>query len=261
MSSVVSRTTPSRYSKFSVIDLRRPDLVPHPGRGGLLVIQLDQPARRGGILLGRRSAWASAWVTTGCTPIAASRPTKLFEYFLAICGTLTLEGGPIFWVATHRLHHQHSDQPRGSAYAPRQRVLGAHGLDYLRRGASQRHGADVALRARSGEGPVLPLVDDLSLGAADGARLHAARRSADGALVNWAIFLRVVAGPARDLAGQLGDPPVGPPPLRHARTIRGTPGGSRSSRSAKAGTTTTTPTRPRPATAWPGTSSTRPGSS
>src|SRR5262249_34962401 len=28
---------------------------------------------------------------------------KLFEYFLAVCGTLTLEGGPMFWVATHRL--------------------------------------------------------------------------------------------------------------------------------------------------------------
>ncbi|HXE79172.1 MAG TPA: fatty acid desaturase [Vicinamibacterales bacterium] len=34
---------------------------------------------------------------------------KALEYFLAICGTLTLEGGPIFWVATHRLHHQYSD--------------------------------------------------------------------------------------------------------------------------------------------------------
>jgi fatty-acid desaturase len=34
---------------------------------------------------------------------------KWMEYFFAICGTLTLEGGPIFWVATHRLHHQHSD--------------------------------------------------------------------------------------------------------------------------------------------------------
>ena len=29
---------------------------------------------------------------------------KLLEYFFAICGTLTLEGGPIFWVATHRIH-------------------------------------------------------------------------------------------------------------------------------------------------------------
>src|SRR5262252_3445229 len=35
---------------------------------------------------------------------------RLFEYFLAVCGTLTLEGGPIFWVATHRVHHQHSDR-------------------------------------------------------------------------------------------------------------------------------------------------------
>jgi len=33
------------------------------------------------------------------------------EYFLAVCGALTLEGGPIFWVATHRIHHQKSDQP------------------------------------------------------------------------------------------------------------------------------------------------------
>ena len=25
--------------------------------------------------------------------------------------TLTLEGGPVFWVATHRIHHQKSDKP------------------------------------------------------------------------------------------------------------------------------------------------------
>jgi stearoyl-CoA desaturase (delta-9 desaturase) len=33
------------------------------------------------------------------------------EYFLSVCGALTLEGGPIFWVATHRIHHQNSDRP------------------------------------------------------------------------------------------------------------------------------------------------------
>jgi fatty-acid desaturase len=37
------------------------------------------------------------------------KTSKAFEYFLAVCGTMTLEGGPIFWVATHRVHHQHSD--------------------------------------------------------------------------------------------------------------------------------------------------------
>ena len=31
------------------------------------------------------------------------------EYFLTWCATLALEGGPIFWVATHRIHHQKSD--------------------------------------------------------------------------------------------------------------------------------------------------------
>jgi fatty-acid desaturase len=34
---------------------------------------------------------------------------KWMEYCLAVCGTLALEGGPIFWVATHRMHHQNTD--------------------------------------------------------------------------------------------------------------------------------------------------------
>ena len=37
------------------------------------------------------------------------RVPKWLEYFLAFCGTLALEGGPIYWVAAHRCHHQHSD--------------------------------------------------------------------------------------------------------------------------------------------------------
>jgi len=50
---------------------------------------------------------------------------KFFEYFLAVCGTLTLEGGPIFWVATHRIHHQHSDQP-GDPHTPTEGGFWAH---------------------------------------------------------------------------------------------------------------------------------------
>jgi len=50
---------------------------------------------------------------------------KPFEYFLALCGALTLEGGPIFWVATHRLHHQHSDQPQ-DPHTPRVSGFWAH---------------------------------------------------------------------------------------------------------------------------------------
>ena len=42
---------------------------------------------------------------------------KFLEYFFAICGSMTLEGGPISWVATHRIHHQNSDKP-GDPHTP-----------------------------------------------------------------------------------------------------------------------------------------------
>ena len=47
------------------------------------------------------------------------------EYFFAVCGALTLEGGPIFWVATHRIHHQNSDQP-GDPHSPNDGGFWAH---------------------------------------------------------------------------------------------------------------------------------------
>ena len=50
---------------------------------------------------------------------------KLLEYFFAICGSLTLEGGPITWVATHRIHHQKSDHD-GDPHSPRDGMWWAH---------------------------------------------------------------------------------------------------------------------------------------
>jgi fatty-acid desaturase len=47
------------------------------------------------------------------------------EYFFAVCGSLTLEGGPIFWVATHRLHHQYSDLP-GDPHSPNDGAFWSH---------------------------------------------------------------------------------------------------------------------------------------
>jgi len=47
------------------------------------------------------------------------------EYFFAVCGTLTLEGGPISWVATHRIHHQNSDLP-GYPHSPNEGGWWAH---------------------------------------------------------------------------------------------------------------------------------------
>jgi fatty-acid desaturase len=50
---------------------------------------------------------------------------RWMEYFFAVCGTLTLEGGPLFWVAVHRVHHQLSDQP-GDPHSPRDGAFWSH---------------------------------------------------------------------------------------------------------------------------------------
>jgi stearoyl-CoA desaturase (delta-9 desaturase) len=53
------------------------------------------------------------------------RVPRAIEYFLALCGTLSLEGGPIFWTAVHRMHHQESDQP-GDPHSPRDGAWWSH---------------------------------------------------------------------------------------------------------------------------------------
>ena len=50
---------------------------------------------------------------------------KAIEYFFTVCGTLALEGRPIAWVATHRIHHQHSDR-LGDPHTPREGTWWAH---------------------------------------------------------------------------------------------------------------------------------------
>ena len=53
------------------------------------------------------------------------RTPKWIEYFLTVCGTLAFEGGPIAWVATHRVHHQNADK-EGDPHSPRDGTLWAH---------------------------------------------------------------------------------------------------------------------------------------
>ncbi|HEY8996245.1 MAG TPA: fatty acid desaturase [Edaphobacter sp.] len=50
---------------------------------------------------------------------------RFMEYLLTICGTMALEGGPIFWVATHRVHHQNSDH-EGDPHTPHDGTWWAH---------------------------------------------------------------------------------------------------------------------------------------
>jgi len=67
-------------------------------------------------------------VSMGYHRLHTHRSYKLplwFERFLAVCATLSLEGGPIFWVATHRIHHQFSDRP-GDPHSPRDGAWWSH---------------------------------------------------------------------------------------------------------------------------------------
>ena len=50
---------------------------------------------------------------------------RWLEYFFAICGTMTLEGGPMFWVGTHRVHHAKSDKP-GDPHSPHEGTFWSH---------------------------------------------------------------------------------------------------------------------------------------
>ena len=69
---------------------------------------------------------------------------KWVEYFLTFCGTLALEGGPIFWVATHRIHHQKSDQ-EGDPHTPREGTWWAH-MGWILLGDGLHHDASVLAR-------------------------------------------------------------------------------------------------------------------
>ena len=72
------------------------------------------------------------------------RVPKFIEYFFAVCGTLTLEGGPIFWVATHRVHHQHSDQ-EGDPHTPNDGGFWAH-MGWIIHGEAKHNNTEMMAR-------------------------------------------------------------------------------------------------------------------
>lgn len=62
---------------------------------------------------------------------------KWLEYFLTVCGTLALESGPISWVTTHRIHHQHSDH-EGDPHTPHDGTYWAH-IGWILTGTAQQY--------------------------------------------------------------------------------------------------------------------------
>jgi len=130
---------------------------------------------------------------------------KWVEYFLTTCGTMALEGGPIFWVATHRVHHQNSDH-EGDPHTPHDGTWWAH-AGWILSGRALH--SETALLGRYApdltRDPVhvwlskyhwLPLTIagfmQLGLGAALAAPGH--RLAGAVGMVLWATFLRVSLG-------------------------------------------------------------------
>ncbi|MBE9068745.1 fatty acid desaturase [Leptolyngbya cf. ectocarpi LEGE 11479] len=53
---------------------------------------------------------------------------KWLEYVIAVIGTLALQGGPIFWVAGHRLHHAHTEDEADDPYSAKRGFWWSHML-------------------------------------------------------------------------------------------------------------------------------------
>jgi fatty-acid desaturase len=118
---------------------------------------------------------------------------KWVEYVLTICGTLALEGGPIFWVAVHRVHHLNTDH-EGDPHSPRDGGLWAH-MGWIMTGQAMH----------SGSAELLPYVPDLRRDKFQVwiSRWHWIPITALGVIllvvggwefVMWGIFLRTVIG-------------------------------------------------------------------
>ena len=146
------------------------------------------------------------------------RCPKWLEYFLAICGTLALEGGPIFWVGIHRIHHQLTDR-EGDPHSPRDGKWWSH-MGWILTGQSLHQETE----------QLAPYVPDLRRDrfylwlsryhwitqVVVGARRAVFRRLEHGALGS---LLAHRGRPARHLAGELRHPYVGHAALGHRRRL------------------------------------------
>lgn len=116
---------------------------------------------------------------------------RWLERFLAVCGTLALQSGPIAWVTTHRIHHAFTETDR-DPHSPRVGTYWAH-MGWIFRGtaqnqpetAVQRYSPDLArdpfLRALDKYYYVTPIVAGVILFAIGGLPM-----------VLWGIFTRTV---------------------------------------------------------------------
>ncbi len=93
--------------------------------------------------------WVSAGVGVGMgyhrlLTHRAYKTPKWVEYCLTIFATLALEGGPVFWVATHRIHHRFSDVA-GDPHSPRDGKWWSH-MGWILTGKSMHHDTTTLIR-------------------------------------------------------------------------------------------------------------------
>jgi fatty-acid desaturase len=121
------------------------------------------------------------------------RVPRWLERFMAVCATLSLEGGPLVWVATHRIHHQHTDKP-GDPHSPHEGGWWSHAGWVIH--GSGAHGEPALLKKY-----VPDLLKDRFLVWLD--RFHwlplvilalALLATGGWSWVMWGIFLRVTVG-------------------------------------------------------------------
>jgi stearoyl-CoA desaturase (delta-9 desaturase) len=70
---------------------------------------------------------------------------KPVEHFLTLCGTLAMEGGPIYWVVTHRIHHAYTETPGADPHTPRDGAWWAH-IGWMLSGTAQQYSQEVQMR-------------------------------------------------------------------------------------------------------------------
>lgn len=108
-------------------DIRKEFVVPPIPRTKWEIVAGIIVMHAGAVLAPWTFTWSAFWafvvlqfvtglgVTVGYHRLLAHRSfqvPKWLEYVLTMCGSMALQGGPIKWVATHRVHHAFSDRPQ-----------------------------------------------------------------------------------------------------------------------------------------------------
>jgi stearoyl-CoA desaturase (delta-9 desaturase) len=118
---------------------------------------------------------------------------RWLERFLAVCGTLALQSGPLAWVTTHRIHHAFTETDR-DPHSPMNGTYWAH-IGWIFRGTAQNQ-PETAVRRYSPDLLKDPVIRFLE-------RYYYVTPIAAGVvmmfiggfpMVMWGIFLRTVVG-------------------------------------------------------------------